>query len=348
MINSGRNLLHGGEYFPSRMPGYLIPEIIIGGLSLAGGFYLTNACSALLATLSMMYFWRLLSEYYGESDTRFLTLMVAFNPVFVIAATSTIDYIYSIFFIIAGVFYYLKRWPYWAGILFALGIGSRLSNSIIVAILCLYFLHDVYMNQDRIAFRRTIFSMCLAVFLTVLFYVPSYIAANNSLAFLTYFMADFNWIDHLSRFVYKNIYLFGVLPVMVIVYGIFQACIHCSFRVPRQIMVITGLLMVFIQELLFFKIPLEMSYLLPLLFIIFPLWVLLADPGRAVKVMLLLTTLIYGFVFNIELLDIKYNAEGTVAVSASVSPSIQPGAIIKDINKREASAKKYTEMFNVQ
>jgi hypothetical protein len=40
MKESGQNLLLHGKYFPSRVPGYPIPEITIGATSLIGGFYL--------------------------------------------------------------------------------------------------------------------------------------------------------------------------------------------------------------------------------------------------------------------------------------------------------------------
>jgi hypothetical protein len=348
LISAGRNLVLGGDYYPSRAPGYFIPELVIGGSSLVGNYYLTNTLSALLATFSLVFFWRLLSLVFAEDDTRLLTLLVAFNPVFVIAATSTIDYVYSIFFIIAGVFCYVRRLPYLAGMLFALGIGSRLSNSIIVSILCLYFLYDAFVSQDKRALIHVVLSMCLSVVLTLLFYAPAFIAADYSLAFITYYMADFNWLDHLARFVYKNVYLFGVLPVMVIAYAIFSAIMHKSWSVPRHVLVLAGVLMVLIQELLFFKIPLEMSYLLPLLFVLFPLWFLMARPAPILKNALLITTLLYGFVFNIELLDIKYNAEGTVATSARVSPSIRQGVIIRDMDQRKASARKYFMLFNIQ
>ena len=113
-------------------------------------------------------------------------------------------------------------------------------------------------------------------------------------------------------------------------------------------LIITGLAAITLQMLLFFKIPLEISYQLPLLFIALPLLTyLFAFSGRNLLLLLGLTV-IYAFVVNIDLLDRRYNADGTEAVSAAPGLFFRAGVVVNDIASRKESQKRYFDEYGIQ
>ena len=216
MLRSGRNLLLEGTYDYSRPPGYFVPEMILGGISLLGGHWLTNILSALLATASLYLFWRLLETSLPRYQAAFAVAFVGLNPHFIIAASSSIDYVYSLFFILSGVTALRARSPYGAAVLFALAISSRLSNLPIVVILYAHFLHREYRVRGPKAVVGLAPSVAMAACLTIALFIPSFIAAGNTLGFLSYAIGDWTFFGHLTRFIYKNIGLLGLLPLLML------------------------------------------------------------------------------------------------------------------------------------
>src|SRR5690606_34734697 len=56
LLRSGHHLFVHGVYEYSRTPGYVVPEVAVGLLSLAGGHVLSNLASALLGTATLYLF----------------------------------------------------------------------------------------------------------------------------------------------------------------------------------------------------------------------------------------------------------------------------------------------------
>ena len=216
MIRCGTNLVLDGLYVPSRPPGYLIPEIIIGGLSLIGGQYLTNLASAILGTMSLYLFWRLLITSFSRHDTLLICLIVGLNPHFIIAASSSMDYVYSLFFGLTGIVLLTMRKPFLASVPIALASCSRLGNILLLGIIYLYFIYTAYQRRRSDDLSSLILSAGLWVGLTFMLFIPSFIAYNNTFGFITYYIPDFTFAGHLTRFIYKNIYLFGPMAFVLI------------------------------------------------------------------------------------------------------------------------------------
>lgn len=347
MIRCGTNLVLDGLYVPSRPPGYLIPEIIIGGLSLIGGQYLTNLASAILGTMSLYLFWRLLITSFSRHDTLLICLIVGLNPHFIIAASSSMDYVYSLFFGLTGIVLLTMRKPFLASIPIALASCSRLGNILLLGIIYLYFIYTAYQRRRSDDLSSLILSAGLWVGLTFMLFIPSFIAYNNTFGFITYYIPDFTFAGHLTRFIYKNIYLFGPMA-FVLIWALTAKRIakKRSFQ-PLPPVAAFGLAMVIVHEILYFKIPLDIAYLLPLLLVIIPLWMYFAHPGKIAIYGLLAVTISYGFIANYDILNRKYNAEGTVAIAADIGLYKKPGLVVDDILRREASKERYSEEYRL-
>ena len=89
---------------------------------------------------------------------------------------------------------------------------------------------------------------------------------------------------------------------------------------------------------MFFKIPLDKCYLLPILFVVIPIWAVFINSQRLL-VVLLIFTISYNFI-NLDILNIKYNEElkrrtGNVeAIGANIGLFIKRGILIDDLMKR--------------
>lgn len=345
MLRSGHKMLLEGIYDYSRPPGYLIPEIIIGGASLIGGHFLTNFISSFLGAASLYIFWRLLRKSFSNSNALLITVLVGLNPYFAIAASSSMDYVYSLFFGLLGVASLSVKRYFFAAALFAFAVSSRLSNILIIGIFYIYFLYITYRNSETMEMIRLLISGAFSVCFIILLFIPSFIAADNTIGFLTYYIKDWTFLGHLVRFVYKNIYLFGLFPclffALIILGKLVKKNSHFSLTPEIQ----AGLAILLVHELLFLKIPLEISYLLPLLFVIIPVCVQILQTRRFVMYIFLGLIVSYGFFVNPDILDRKYKAGE--AISAEIGLFLNPGLIIADLMKRESSKEKYFKEYNI-
>jgi len=349
MIRAGQNLILKGIYFPSRQPGYLIPEIVIGWSSLLGGHYLSNLISALLGAGTIYLFWCLLKKKFSAFAAVLITLIVGLSPYFVIEVSSSTDRVYSLFFGMAGVALLAKRRELFASLAFALAISSRLPNVLAIGPIYLYFLYMDARKKDFKGLLNLITSGVLTIALTVLLFIPVFLAYGSSFWFLHYKDAGpFTFFGHLVRFVYKNIYLFGLLPFIMLVGFILWRAFKRQLRVRLSPLLLTALAIIIAYEILFFKIPLQISYLLALVFVIVPAWVFICRPGKIALCILLALTISYGFLVNVDVLDIKYNEAGNEAVAADAGIFLRPGVVVRDIRQRPESAKRFFKEYKIE
>ncbi|MBN2181533.1 MAG: hypothetical protein JW715_06440 [Sedimentisphaerales bacterium] len=333
MIRQGQKVLSSHGYFPSRPPGYFVSEIIIGFTSMLGSHYLSNMFSALLGAISIYIFYTFIKRYFDEKVSLLITLVVALNPYYIIAASSSMDYIYSIFFCFCGICCLDRRKYFIAAIIFATSLSARLSNSLIVFAIYVGYLIFYLINGDKKAFTKLVVSIPLAMIITILFYVPSYIAYGNSFQFLEYGIGDWNYFGHFARFIYKNIYLMGFFSTIFIFITIIYSLSKRKKLDAIPFVMKIGLFTLIIHEILFLKVPIEISYLLPILFVLVPIWAFMVRKNVVFISIMLLLTVSYNFV-NVELLTFERDYVKQEAVDANVDISINTGVLVDDIVKR--------------
>lgn len=343
MLRAGQDLLTEGHYYPSRLPGYFFPEMVVGAASLIGEFYLTNLISALLGSGALLLFYNFISKFFNPSESLLITAIAGINPYYVIASSSTIDYVYSIFFLLAGLTQLLKNKYYYAAPLFAFAISSRLTAVIILIFIYVYFLS----NNEKGNRKNLVLSFLIMALLTALLYLPSFIAEGNSFKFLAYYGGEWTFFGHLSRFIYKNIYLFG-LPAALIVFPVFfyQVIKRNKIILSNKLLLFTLLLVIALQ-MAFFKVPVEISYLMPMLFLLGPFCLYFFDASnrKTTSVIILLLSFIYNFV-NIQTLEFKRNE--FEAVDAKPGMFFRQGKLLDDIYTRSRAKEFYYEYFKIK
>lgn len=261
----GQHYVDTLDYVPSRLPGFFVHEVFVFILNLLGGSLLSNLGSVAMALLTLASF-RKLSRSFQVPHATLLTIIMMVQPFFWVSAASTIDYLWALGFSFLGFNLLMQRKYALASISLAAAIGSRLSTVLLIGIF-LFFLFFTYRDMRRKLLLTTLATALLAF----AFYIPpiDFLEWNWSRWLVLSTGNPELWTPLLrfGRFAYKNLMFFS-LPVIVwggcMVSGLFlkkEKPIHLRsdgvFWLSAAV--------IFAVQLLFFRFPIEMEYLLPLL-----------------------------------------------------------------------------------
>ena len=340
MVRSGHALFDGHGYEPSRWPGYLVPEALIGVASRIGGSTLSNMVSVALGLGTLALFYNLCCKLMVPVQALFATALVGLNPVFIVASTSSMDYVYALFFTLLGLRYMAAGAPYAAAPFFALALGSRLGNLPMAAALYLIFIVHHYREGDVAMVRRIILSGLLTGVLSTALYVPAFIAAGYSLGFLTYVIGDWGLMAHVARYLFKNVYLFGLLFCLGLLAVLLTGGARRLWQDNRDGIGLALVAVALPVQLMFLKLPLEIAYLLPFGFVV----ALLLARSQPRWVMAVMCALVASYnVFSVNLFDISYASDRNQATGASFRLSFGKGYLWRDLARRAEIEQKYAK-----
>ena len=343
MLRAGQDLILNFEYYPSRFQGALIPEIIIGALSIIGNYYLSNFFSALLGSLTLYYFYKILknNDYIkNKKDIFFIIFFIGFNPHYIIASSSSHDYIYSLFLIIFGFYKLNKENIFYPAILFALSLSSRIGNALIPFLI--YINGFLIERRNKLKLIKLISGAFVSFSLFSLLFVPALLTSGKGFNIFSFAIGDWSYLQYLARFIYKNISLIGILNIIIFAYTIVYNFNKAFTFFSTHSFIFSIILSV---ELVFLRAPLEIPYLLPLLFTLYPCLLNLIKHKFLLKIILLTNVIFHSFIFYIDFLNIKHDSTGSEAISSKFGFFIKKGLVIKDIFNRNHSYEKYKHIF---
>ncbi len=261
VVETGVRLLEEGTYRPSRTPGFLVYEVGSAALVWLGGSVASNLGSAAMALVAVASFLGLCRRW-AVPHRHLLALAFALHPFVWVNAASTMDYLWALGFGLAGGVLLLDRRWLGAGLVFGLAIGTRLTTVLVVAPFLVYAL-----TQRRADWRGLALTALLAFGLGGLCYVPS-LLAYQGLGLLeiagTEEQATWTWAAHLGRFVYKNIYLWG-LPAALVLAGLAVRAVRRARQRPPSAVLALCLSVIGLYELFYLRYPLEQEYILPVI-----------------------------------------------------------------------------------
>jgi hypothetical protein len=326
---TGQHFAQTFDYVPSRVPGFLVYETLTFFINSLGGAFLTNLTSMGMALLVLYVFMRLCRQY-EVPHYQLLTLILMVQPYFWVNATCTMDYFFAIGFIFLGILQVLRGKYFTAGVAFALGVGSRLTVSLIAAVIILWFFFSLPQKRWQIvqtAIVGAIFGLS--------FYLPSADFAEWHTTFLSASVGGQEyWTPYLrlGRFVYKNIYFWSPLVFAILIWGALRLMGKVKNRtLPNHSgLPLACLAVIVVMDAFYLYIPTEPSYLLPTL----PFWLILCgyafESKPRVLTWMLGLTLIFNFVnFNIARPNVADKATG-----AQYGLWVEPGYMVTDIEKR--------------
>jgi hypothetical protein len=277
----------------SRHPGYWLYEAMVYLLSKLGGYVLVNGATLVAAVLVLYRFYSLAVRE-NVSNAALLTLCLGLNPWFLIAATSTTDYMWALLFIVLSIELAIKEKHLLAGVFSGVAAGLRLGS---VFTLAFAFLFTWIKAGIKNSLKGYFFLGCVALFFILLFYLPSWIVKDRSFSFLTGHLGDESlWTlkMHAGRFFYKTIYLFGLPSFIVIAITVGFYTIKKKGQIGGSRLGVAAAGASVGTLVLYAKYPIEIAYLLPFLFFfLLLLGIYLGSNSRKYLVAILVTTISY-------------------------------------------------------
>jgi hypothetical protein len=265
----------------------------------------------------------------------------------VVAASSVGDFVWALVFLVWGALVHLRAptggpdragagdgaaagrpawWRHpslWAGVLFGLSVGSRLSTGFLV----LAFL--VADGWDRSHRGRCLRSALAMVPVAVALYVPAWLSFDRTLAFLETTETYRGFANNLGRFLYKNYATAGPLLIVVLLVAA-PALLAALRRWDSDPLLRFGALAFVVSEVLYFQLPLKVAHLLPALMALV-LWVAATRRNRRPFLWVLIGALAVNGVVTLRVLAPD---DAHDATTARWDPSLTTGLLVNDIGCR--------------
>jgi hypothetical protein len=326
LMNSVQSLAQKHVYMPSRYPGNPVHELLTTLLYVLGGSLFTNLGS-LAMSLVVIYFFIKICEYHKIAHKHLLAIFMIIQPLYYVASTYTIDYFFALGFLLIGYMLLTKKRYLIAGIFWGLAIGTRMSSSLFIIV----WLFTYFRNQE--ADRNScLLSVGISAIIGASFFILPFLYAGCTFAFFTHYLGYWNLIGHLSRFVFKNVYFWGLQTSLVFLFNL--AFILKSLRKnyePGYRNIITAcVLMIIFYEAFFLGMPGDKSYLLPMLPFVLMLLGIALKNYKPLLILLIAVQISYNFInINIARPNVPDNA-----TAITVGLWFERGYLVNDIIER--------------
>ncbi len=250
---TAHHLLDTGKYFPSRLPGNPLHEFIMT-LFIPGGWIATNIATALVALIGVYLFAKIL-KFHQLPYPGLVTVGFAFTPLLYINSISTMDYMWTLTFILSAYFSTLQKKPLWAGIFVGLAIGCRLQSVILLPPLAFY-LWRTGQWRSVLPFGTAAGGVAALSFSPVL--------AVYGLDFLNYYDASVGYQDVIRLLGKEALGILGGLGVLAAATISLPRLIRLPADAIKDPVVGTWLLVLAFYFASFTRLPHEIAYLIPI------------------------------------------------------------------------------------
>jgi hypothetical protein len=301
-----------GHYVASRFPGHPLQEYFYL-LIWDQPAWLWNSLSTAFSVVAVLAFHHSVKRA-GMNHAMEAALMLAFTPVFFLAGTYTIDYAWSLAFVMLSFSALVCRKFVWCGILLGLAVGCRITSGVFIIPWALL----LYQRMDFALWRNWMLKIAVpSVIIGVLFYVPAYL--NYGTSFFDY--SDQFPYPPFTKIIYKaSIGVFGLLGIAALA-GVALKWITQRpkeavnppqlFSPQRLTWVILAVIILHIISYL--RLPQKAGYMLPVVpFII--LLVIMYVPRNTVRIATL-CFLLAPFLFGMNITD---DLRGSGATEAAI------------------------------
>ncbi|WP_421121029.1 hypothetical protein ACE2AJ_07060 [Aquihabitans daechungensis] len=319
VFRSGRAIARHLTYVPSRPPGAPVHEAIVGILDLLGGPVLTNLASLAAAGVLVWALDSLLRREGVGPAGRWGVALVAANPWFIIAATSTADYVFALMFCVLAALAIRSDHAVLAGLLAAASMGSRIGSMTLILALLI-----AELGTGRGARRRVVTTALVGAGATAILFIPSMIEAGG-LAFAQNDFSASSPFVQLGRAAAKDLLLLGIPTVLVLVVTL-PAAIAAIRSWSSSWLVRFAIPGLVLSQVLFIRFPWKMAHLLPTLLCVAILYtVALQERPRVLMAMVALQ-----LVFGVVRIDVLAPNDANEASGGTFSPGVIAGPVLTD------------------
>lgn len=298
VASSASTLWNTGEYFPSRLPGYPLHEIVLAPVVALGGAPFSNTLT-LFVTLAAIVIWYCIVQRYSRHPN-LLTLAFAFSPVVWQHSAGTMDYLWPLCFVLAALLCAERRSVLISAIFIGIAIGFRLSTAFFVIPLFVVLWLKKKSRIELLAFCSACIIISIIVYLPLL---TKYGLVGWMEATLLQ-MSDVHPESFLQRaiaFGYRSVYSVG--PITMLLAGLFlwrgRKLLRESLH-AKEPMVMFSILVILIYAILFWLLPIERAYLLPAMPFLF---LLVSRSSSTNQLSLFTSVLILSGLCTIDVID---------------------------------------------
>ncbi len=319
----GQTLWTTGNYQISRPPGYPLHEIVSAPLVAWGGSFLSNFAT-IVATLFLI----TISSQWARTfarHPRLLTFLLAFMPLIWLNSATTMDYIWSLLFIVLAFKDVQENNIVRAGVWMGVAAGFRLSNIIATVPLCvmIYLLHRS--KKLSMSFLVATLATTIVAFTPVLIHLGllgwlSEIRMQTSTIHLTH-------SDRVLYFGYRTLYSIGPLAALATLWivAINRNLVRQLLR-ERDASTFGYLVAVVVFLAQFFWLPLDRSYALPAVFFLLLFIARISTEKQFIAFMV--CALSFAFI-NIDITQHEGARRGKLELHAA------PGIVVEEMLRRE-------------
>jgi hypothetical protein len=257
---TAHHLLDAGDYYPSRLPGNPLHELVTT-IFIPGGWIATNL-STLAVSLAGVYLFARIARLHELPNAAVLVVGFAFTPLLFINSIATMDYMWALTAILGAYYCQVTGRALWAGILLGCAIGFRLQSFVAWAPLAY-----LAWRQGRL---QDIAPLSLAAGgVTLLCFAPVLVVYGTD--FFNYYDAQVNASEVLRLVGKEALGIFGGVGVLLAVLISLPRFRKLPGDLVKDAHVGVWVAFIVIYTLSFTRLPHEIAYLIP----VFPFGLLL-------------------------------------------------------------------------
>jgi hypothetical protein len=240
------------EFYPSRLPGYPIHELGSATV-IQGGWIATNSLTVLVSLAGLWFFARIAARL-DLPNKAVIVVAYAFTPLIWINSMTTMDYMWSLSFVLGSYYFLMREDTGWAGLCLGLAAGCRLPALAMAVPFVVYLWRDDRQDEIRDFLTWT-------VFVPVIAFAP--IAWKYGFYFLNFYDSQIGYLNVLRLLGKDTLGLLGSIVVMLAVVVSLPRLARLPTDFLRNKHVTVWVLAIGIGLFAFFRLPHEAAYLLP-------------------------------------------------------------------------------------
>ncbi len=250
---SGYWLWDNHEFYPSRLPGYPVPELSYAAV-INGGWVATNSLTVAVSLLGLWFFAGIVRKL-AMPNKALLVVGFAFQPLLWINSMNTMDYAWALTFILGAYYFLIKEETGLAGLMLGLAIGSRLPSAVMLVPFTVYLLRDGRRGELRDF-------LVWAVVVPMIAFLP--IVWTYGPGVLDFYDAKIGVRTVIRLLAKDSVGLIGAAGIALGVVLSLPRLIRLPRDFIRDTQVMTWVLAIAGVALVFSRLPHEAAYLIPL------------------------------------------------------------------------------------
>jgi hypothetical protein len=255
---TGRYFWTEGSYFPSRLPGYplheLVTTLLVRDRWLVEPWVWTNL-STVFVSLAGVYLFAQLARDLNVPNKGVLTLGFAFAPLLWLNSVMTMDYMWALTFILGAYLALVRKQARWAGVLLGIAAGFRLTSLFMFVPFAL-----LLWRTERRSEIRPVLTSALAVTLVAYLLV----LMEYGIKFLNFYDQDVALADFVKRLGKDGLGIVGALALLGALALALPRLRAFAGDVTRDAHVLVWASAIVIFFLTYLRLPHEIAYLIPL------------------------------------------------------------------------------------